>query len=57
MSTQYERSLNLKGLTFDELMVLKRERQAESAQLFGRSSELNDQIARIDAALRQVERP
>lgn len=57
MSTSYERGLSLEGLTFDELMELKRARFAESASLQHRNAELRDQLDRIQDALSKVKKP
>ncbi len=57
MSTQYERLLRVEGLSFEQLMALKRERKEELSALHGRSYQLESQLDRINAALRKVKGP
>lgn len=57
MSTSYELGLSLDGLTFYELMALKRKRVAELSSYYGKRAALQDQLDRIDAALRKLQVP
>ena len=49
-------SLNLDGLSWHELLNLKRERKAELASLHGLSFELEAQLDQIAEAMRKIRR-